>query len=82
MGELFQTGLTITAVGMGVVFVLLTMLVGIIQAMSALAARLTPETPATATATQVSPAAGDAETIAVIAAAIGAYRARHRPPGN
>ena len=36
MEQLLQAGLNVTAIGMGVVFVLLTLLVGIIRGMSAL----------------------------------------------
>ena len=34
MSELFEAGLTVTAIGMSVVFVLLTMLVGVVRVMS------------------------------------------------
>jgi sodium pump decarboxylase gamma subunit len=78
VGELIESGLTITAIGMGVVFVLLTALVGIIQAMSALAAILQPQTPVVAPGAAPAGAPSDDEVIPVIAAAIAAYRGRHR----
>jgi sodium pump decarboxylase gamma subunit len=67
-------GLEITVLGMGVVFVLLTLLVFILQAMSKLAHML--EGPAAETRAQpASPS--DARVTAAIGAAIHAYRARH-----
>lgn len=74
MSALIESGLTITVIGMGVVFMLLTLLVWIIQVMSKFAAMIGGDiSPAPAAA-----AAGDDETIAVITAAIGAWRRRHR----
>ena len=77
MSELIQAGLNVTVIGMGVVFVLLTLLVFIIQGMSALSRSIegpgTPESDA--------PAAGRSppphELVGVISAAIAAYRKRH-----
>ena len=78
MEDLIQSGLTITAIGMGVVFILLTLLVGIIQGMSALAIRLggRPESTTAAAAARPAPPR-DGELVAVIAAAISAYRQSH-----
>jgi sodium pump decarboxylase gamma subunit len=76
-----ESGLTITAIGMGVVFILLTLLVGIIQAMSVLAHALGGKPVASAKAPALSAArTTDEDIIPVIAAAISAYRSRHRPP--
>lgn len=74
MSELLANGLEITLIGMGVVFVLLTLLVFVVAGMSKLAHFLegAPE-PAQSPA-----AAGDERLTAVITAAIHAYRARHR----
>jgi len=71
--QLIDAGLTITFIGMSVVFVLLTTLVGVVTAMSALCRRFAPgEAPRSADA------AND-EVIGVIAAAISQYR-RSRAP--
>ncbi len=78
MSELMATGLEITLIGMGVVFVLLTLLIFIVQAMSKLA-HLIGGLP---TDTVVAPAApSDTRLTAAITAAIHAYRAkREREP--
>jgi len=73
MTALLEDGLTITAIGMGVVFVLLTLMVFVIRAMSRLSELL-------GNSTVPMPAAGavdDAELVGVISAAIRAHRARH-----
>ena len=66
--QLLDAGLTVTLIGMSVVFVLLTALVGVVMAMSALCRRFAPETPPASTV------ADDDELISVIAAAINQYR--------
>lgn len=66
--ELLETGLQVTFIGMTVVFILLTTLVGVVMAMSALCQRFAPEAP------PVSKAAADDELVSVIAAAINHYR--------
>jgi sodium pump decarboxylase gamma subunit len=85
MNELLQTGLNLTAIGMGVVFVLLTLLVGIIRGMSALSRTLEaafPAAPAPASASASPPPAatpgspGQQELVGVISAAIAAHRRR------
>jgi sodium pump decarboxylase gamma subunit len=75
MSSLFQEGLNVTAIGMGVVFVLLTLLVFIIRGMSALALKLggPPETPAAAAGPSQLP---QGELIGVISAAIAMHRRR------
>jgi len=69
--QLIDAGFTITLIGMSVVFVLLTALVGIINAMSALCRRFAPEAPRQAAAPD-----RDDELVSVIAAAITQYRQR------
>jgi len=86
MSQLIQAGLNVTAIGMGVVFVLLTLLVWIIRGMSALAHAIggVPGQPA-APSTASSPSThSDQQLVGVISAAIAAHRARHRsdPKGN
>ena len=66
--QLIESGLTITLIGMSVVFVLLTARVGVVTAMSALCRRFAPEAP------PVSKVADDDELISVIAAAVTHYR--------
>jgi sodium pump decarboxylase gamma subunit len=66
--QLIDAGLTVTFIGMSVVFVLLTTLVGVVKAMSALCRRFAPETP------PESQLAADDELIGVIAAAVNHYR--------
>jgi len=84
MSPMLQEGLNVTAIGMGVVFVLLTLLVGIIRGMSVISQKIeqampaSPETggPATSSLSQQ-------ELHGVISAAITAHRKRRpfRPPG-
>jgi sodium pump decarboxylase gamma subunit len=83
MKELLEAGLNLTAIGMGVVFVLLTLLVGIIRGMSALSRTLEAAFPvASASASAPVPAAaasgstGQQELVGVISAAIAAHRRR------
>ena len=68
--ELLNAGLTITLIGMSVVFFLLTALVGIITGMSALCRRFAPEVP------PPQKDCDDDELISVIAAAINHHRRR------
>lgn len=84
--QLLHDGLTLMGVGMGFVFVFLTVLVAGTTLMSLLVRRLSPAPAATATATpaagrRVEPArddAADAELMAVLSAAVHRYRRRHR----
>jgi sodium pump decarboxylase gamma subunit len=80
MEQLLQAGLNVTAIGMGVVFVLLTLLVGIIRGMSALCRRLEAAFPAAAVAARpTAPAAGpNHELVGIIGAAIAAHRRKRR----
>ena len=71
VSELFNAGLSVTLFGMGVVFFLLTLLVGIVHAMSAFS-RLFPQDVAETASTSDM----DAELISVIGAAIHQYRSK------
>jgi oxaloacetate decarboxylase (Na+ extruding) subunit gamma len=85
MSQLLEAGLNLTVIGMGVVFVLLTLLVYIIRVMSALSRFI--EGPQTAAAAAVPPHAGahaapagsvsGDELIGVIGAAVATHR-KHR----
>jgi sodium pump decarboxylase gamma subunit len=66
--QLLDAGLTVTLIGMTVVFILLTALVGVVSAMSALCQRFFPEPP------PVERVSEDDELIGVITAAINHYR--------
>lgn len=66
---LVSEGLKITGIGMSVVFVLLTVLVGTVQGMSAFCRQFARAEDATPDATRV-----DDELLSIIAAAIGHYR--------
>jgi sodium pump decarboxylase gamma subunit len=72
MSELLETGLAVTVTGMGTVFVLLTLLVYVVQGMSALCAAIAPPAPPSEAGTV------DPETVGAIAASIDRYRRRHR----
>lgn len=79
MTDLLLDGFTITAIGMGVVFALLTLLVGVIRGMSVVAIALGGE-PVSATASHTGPATNnDDEVMPVIAVAIRAYRRLRNP---
>jgi len=76
MSPLLQAGLNLTAIGMGVVFVLLGLLVGIIRGMSALSRRieaLFPQPQTSSPGGAPSPAA-EQQIVSVISAAIAAHR--------
>ena len=76
MSELLQAGLTVTVIGMSVVFVLLTLLVYVIEGMSRLCRLLEPHAPAASPA-GVQSASAEEEIAGVVAAAIRLYRSRH-----
>lgn len=98
MSSLLQAGLSITAIGMGVVFVLLTSLVGIVRGMSALSMRIEGTADASSAASDALGAgprlstpsvsalsASDATLAGIIAAAVAAHRHRRlkpRPAGS
>jgi sodium pump decarboxylase gamma subunit len=80
MYSLLQAGLNVTAIGMGVVFLLLTMLVFIIRGMSALSRMIegAPGESLLPTATLRAPGSqSNQQLVSVISAAIAAYRKRH-----
>ena len=79
MSSLFQAVLNITAIGMGVVFVLLTLLVGIIRSMSAICAYMTGDSDDLGSGGSAATGPDEASEIAgVISAAISSHRKRHR----
>jgi oxaloacetate decarboxylase gamma subunit len=81
MGEdLVSRGLELALIGMGTVFVFLTLLVFATGAMSRLVLRFAPEEPAPSGATPAPAAGEDPELVAVIAAAIRLHRERRRRP--
>lgn len=83
VGELMIQGLELMLLGMGVVFVFLTLLVAMVTFMSFLVNRFAPEQ-AESTVGLPRPAAvlggnnDDQEVVAVISAAVQRYRARHK----
>ena len=82
--DLLIEGLWLMAIGLGIVFMFLMTLVGLLVLMSKAAARWGPgdAPPATRVAAHgvaPSPAADDGRLGAVLGAAIQAYRRRHRP---
>ncbi len=75
--DLLMEGLRLMAIGMGIVFAFLLLLVGVMRVMSAVAMRLAPD-PGLAVAARIPGAAerDDSELIAVITAAVDRYRRR------
>jgi sodium pump decarboxylase gamma subunit len=84
MSQLLQAGLNVTAIGMGVVFVLLTALVFIIRGMSALSHAIedalpaAPEPPASKPLPAMTVGTPQQEVVSVISAAIAAHRKRNQ----
>lgn len=81
--ELLQQGIELMMYGMVTVIVFLTVLVGLVMLMSAIARRLEPEQqgilPDEASKLSATPAAeNDARLLAVITAAVHQYRSRHK----
>jgi len=74
---LLKQGLLLMALGMGVVFVFLGVLVAAVRAMSALAQRLAPE-PAPESASALLVPETDADVTAAISAAVHRYRQDRR----
>ncbi len=75
MTELMSSGIELMVVGMGIVFLFLTMLVVAISAMSSVIQRYFPEEPVTSISIPVTQnSATDASYIAAITAAIHQYR--------
>jgi len=74
---LLQAGLNVTAIGISVVFILLTLLVGIIRGMSAICRMIENAMPQAASPAGSQPAAqSDQQLVSVISAAIAAHRKR------
>jgi sodium pump decarboxylase gamma subunit len=82
MTELIEAGLTVTVVGMSVVFVLLTLLVWIIGAMSRLSRWIEGSLPAAQRPAAATAAEDEELIVGVVSAAIAAFRARGRGRGN
>jgi oxaloacetate decarboxylase gamma subunit len=79
MSPLLEAGLNVTAIGMSVVFVLLTLMVFIIRGMSALALRIAPPAAAAQSPGQPGQAAQSlqqTELVSVISAAVTTHRQR------
>ncbi|MFZ2724657.1 MAG: OadG family transporter subunit [Methylococcaceae bacterium] len=78
MTELMSKGIELMLLGMGIVYLFLTMLVVVINIMSALVQRFFPE-PSQVTVTIPTVATGiDKSTIAAISAAVHAYRHKYK----
>jgi len=77
MRALLQEGLNVTAIGISVVFILLTLLVGIIRGMSAFSRMIEAAMPSVPNADLSESAAQSShELVSVIGAAIAAHRKR------
>jgi oxaloacetate decarboxylase gamma subunit len=79
--DMLMSGLELMVLGMGIVFVFLTMLVVVMQGMSWVAARLQPEAPGERQPAPVHVTAGhaaDPRLIAAISVAVSRYRKSHR----
>ena len=75
---MLQEGLNVTAIGIGVVFILLTLLVGIIQGMSAICRMIEGAMPVPPETTGPLPVEhSNQQLVSVIGAAIAAYRKRN-----
>lgn len=80
---MLQEGLNVTAIGIGVVFILLTLLVGIIQGMSAICRMLEAAMPVPPEPSGSAPLEhSNHQLISVIGAAIAAHRKRNQVPGT
>ena len=81
MAESLETGFILMLAGMGTVYVLLTLLVWLVQAVSKLSRWLEPPVaaPVAAPAPLPSGPAVDSELLRIISAAVQAHRERHRP---
>lgn len=78
MTELMSSGIELMLVGMGIVFLFLTMLVIVINVMSGLIQRYLPEEPTSSVGIPVAQnTATDTSYIAAITAAVHQYRSTH-----
>jgi len=75
-GQLLSEALNLMVLGMGTVFVFLTILVFVTSTMSTLVAKIAPEQPAGQTMSAIQSPAEDKTLLAVITAAIHAHRSR------
>jgi len=78
MTELMVSGVELMFVGMGIVFLFLTMLVVAINIMSSLVQRFFPEAPPATLAVPVVTGSIDKNTVAAITAAVHRYRSRQK----
>ncbi|MDP2903921.1 MAG: OadG family transporter subunit [Methylovulum sp.] len=78
MSELMGSGVELMFVGMGIVFLFLTMLVIAINLMSSLVQRFFPEAPATTLVVPVVTSTIDKQTVAAITAALHQYRNKQK----
>jgi oxaloacetate decarboxylase gamma subunit len=80
MSELMSDALNLMLVGMGFVFVFLTILVGVTSLMSKLVTKYAPapEPKVSAAATSNSSASQDAQLLAVLSAAVAKHRSDHK----
>ena len=79
MTDLMSSGIELMFIGMGIVYLFLTMLVVVINIMSGLVQRFFPETPPNTLTMPTALSTGlDKSTIAAISAAVHAYRNRYK----
>ena len=79
MTELLSSGMDLMLIGMGIVFMFLTMLVFAINIMSALVQHFFPEPPMSAAPASTPKVEGlDKSLVAAISAAVHQYRTQHR----
>ncbi|NOT12078.1 MAG: OadG family protein [Methylococcaceae bacterium] len=80
MAELIRSGVELMIVGMGIVFLFLTMLVIAIHFMSSLVQRFFPAEPQTTIPVPSVTSGIDKRTVAAITAAVHHYRDKHHLP--
>jgi oxaloacetate decarboxylase gamma subunit len=79
MAELITSGVELMIVGMGIVFLFLTMLVIAINLMSSIVQRFFPDAPQTTIPVPFAASSGiDKSTVAAITAAVHQYRDKHK----
>jgi len=80
MSDLMSEALSLMAVGMGFVFVFLTILVGVTTLMSKLVNKYAPapEPKVSAASPQMNATSNDAQLLAVLSAAVEKYRSDHK----